>query len=70
MDGCNHSDSVLPAGDSAGAADAARSSPEATSRALCGRRSDDTAFHEPNNGDSDGKSRRAAPWPFLIRRLG
>jgi hypothetical protein len=70
MDGCDHSDSVLPPAEPAQAADVGRRSPEAMGRAPYGQRSEDTAFHESNNGDSDGKSRCAAPWPFLIRRLG
>jgi len=70
MDGYDHSSSVLPATEPAQATDAGRRSPQATSRTPYSQGCDDTAFHEPNNGDGDGKSRRAAPWPFLIRRLG
>lgn len=71
MDGCNHSNFGPPAADPEQSIDGSRRSPAAVAasmpRDLC---FGDTAFHEPNNGDGDGKSRRAAPWPFLIRRLG
>jgi hypothetical protein len=70
MDGCDHSDcGPLPA-DPRRAADAGGRAPETAVSARRDEYCDDTAFHEPNNWDGAGKDRRAAPWPFLIRRLG
>jgi hypothetical protein len=71
MAGYDHINSRAPMADLGHSADGSRQSPEAaTADAPSGLCFDDTAFHEPNEGQSDGKSRRAAPWPFLIRRLG
>jgi hypothetical protein len=71
MDGYDHSDSRPPVADAGQSVDGERCSPQAaTAGAPSGLCIDDTAFHEPNDGQSDGKSRRTAPWPFLIRRLG
>ena len=71
MAGCDHSNSGPPVADPRQSVDGGRQSPEAaTATAPSGPCFDDTAFHEPNDGQSDGKFRRAAPWPFLIRRLG
>jgi hypothetical protein len=71
MDGYDHSNSCLPVVDTGQSVDGERRSPPAATAGvppvLC---IDDTAIHEPNDGRGDGKSRRAAPWPFLIRRLG
>jgi len=62
MDGCDHSSFGPPAADSEQSVDGGQRSPAAApanlSSGLC---FDDTAFHEPNNRDGDGKSRRAAP---------
>jgi hypothetical protein len=71
MDGCDHSIYPLPAADSGRSADGDRRPPEvATAGMPAGRSYGSTAFHESNDLDGDGKSRRTAPWPFLIRRLG
>lgn len=71
MDGYDHSESGPPAANPVQSVDGERRSPQAaTARVPSGLCIDDTAFHEPNDGQSDGKSRRTAPWPFLIRRLG
>jgi hypothetical protein len=71
MDGYDHSNSGPPAADSGQSADGGRHLPEAATgcapSSLC---FDDPASHQSNDWDGDGKSRRAAPWPFLIRRLG
>ncbi len=74
MDGYDHSKSGPPVADSDQSADSSRRSPEAAATgAAPGPRAmpvDDTAFHDANHCDGDGKSRRPAPWPFLVRRLG
>jgi len=70
MDGCDHSIYAPAAADSGRSADSDRRLPEATTGILSGRPYDNTAFHESSDLDRDGKSRRIAPWPFLIRRLG
>jgi len=70
MDGCDHSDCEPLAAGSRPAADAARRAPETAAAARPNEYYDDMAFHEPSNCDGAGKDRRAAPWPFLIRRLG
>ena len=67
MDGCDHSGFGPPAAAPVQSLDGGRRSPANLPSELC---FDDTPFQEPNNKDGDGKSRRAAPWPFLIRRLG
>ena len=71
MDGCDHSIYAPPAPDSGRSADSDRLLPEATTTGMpSGRPYDNTAFHQSSDLDGDGKSRRTAPWPFLIRRLG
>jgi hypothetical protein len=70
MDALDRSNSGPPAANPRQTADHVRRSPEATACAPTGHCFDDTTFHELNNAGGDGKSRRAAPWPFLIRRLG
>jgi hypothetical protein len=71
MDGYDHSNSRPPVADAGQSVDGERRSlPAATAGVPSVPCIDDTAFHEPNDGQGDGKSRRAAPWPFLIRRLG
>jgi len=71
MAGYDHSNSGPPTVDPGHSVDGSRQSPEAAmADAPSGLCFDDTAFHEASDGQSDGKSRRAAPWPFLIRRLG
>ena len=71
MAGYDHINSRAPMADPGHSVDGSRQSPEAAmAEAPSGLCFDDTAFHEPNEGQSDGKSRRTAPWPFLIRRLG
>jgi len=74
MDGYDHSKSGPPVADPDRSAESSRRSSEAAATgAAPGLRAmpvDDTAFHEANRYDGDGKSRRAAPWPFLVRRLG
>ena len=71
MDGYDHSNSRPPVADPGQSVDGERRSPQAaTAGEPSVLRIDDTEFHEPNDGQGDGKSRRAAPWPFLIRRLG
>jgi len=71
MDGCDHSIYGPLAADSGQSAEGDRPSPEAATACVpSGRSCGDTVFHESHNLDGDGKSRRTAPWPFLIRRLG
>jgi hypothetical protein len=71
MDGCDHSNFGPPAADPEQSVDGGRLSPAAALAGVpCGICHDDTAFDEPSNREGDGKSRRTAPWPFLIRRLG
>jgi hypothetical protein len=71
MDGCDHSNFGPPLAGLEQSVDGGRRSPAAAPTSLLsGLGFADTAFDEPNNEDGDGKSRRAAPWPFLLRRLG
>jgi len=71
MDGYDHSNFGPPAADPEQSVDDCRPAlATAPASVLSGLRFVDAAFHEPNNRDGDGKSRRPAPWPFLIRRLG
>jgi len=70
MDGCDHSDCGSLAADSRRAADTGRRAQETAASARPGEYCDDNTPHEPSNWDGDGKDRRTAPWPFLIRRLG
>jgi hypothetical protein len=71
MDGCDHTIYAPPAVDSGRSADGERRLPEVVTAGMpSGRSYGNTAFHESSDLDGDGKSRRTAPWPFLIRRLG
>jgi len=70
MDAHDRSNSGPPEANPRQTADNLRRSAEATARAPTGHCFDDTTHHELNNPGGGGKSRRAAPWPFLIRRLG
>lgn len=70
MDGCDHSDFGPPAVAPEQSVDGGISPAAAPAGVPCGLCLDGTTFDEPSNREDDGKSRRAAPWPFLIRRLG
>jgi len=74
MDGFDHSKSGPPVADPGQSAERGRRSPApAAFGAAPGRRAvpvGDAAFREAKHCDGDGKSRRVAPWPFLVRRLG
>ena len=74
MGGYDHSKSGPPVADPGQSAKSSRRSSEvAATDTAPGLRAvpvDDTAFHEANHCDGDGKFRHAAPWPLLIRWLG
>ena len=74
MDGYDHSKSGPPGADPDPSAESSRRSSEAAATgaapSLRAMPVGETAFHEANHCGGDGKSGRAAPWPFLVRRLG